>query len=75
MKEQSEQEELVLNVKKTKIMSTDSCREEAFINIIIDRDEIERVRSFEYPGSRIQANGETTPEIRRKIGNGNNKTK
>ena len=46
-------------------MSTDRCREEAVINI--DREEIERVSSFEYLGARIQANGKTTPEIRRKL--------
>ena len=55
VKEHSEQKGLFLNVKKTKIMSTDRCREEAVINI--DREEIERVSSFEYLGARIQANG------------------
>ena len=33
VKEHSEQKGLFLNVKKTKIMSTDRCREEAVINI------------------------------------------
>ena len=66
VKEHSEQKGLFLNVKKTKIMSTDRCREEAVINI--DREEIERVSSFEYLGARIQANGKTTPEIRRRLG-------
>ena len=42
VKEHSEQKGLLLNVKKTKIMSTDRCREEAVINI--DREEIERVK-------------------------------
>ena len=46
-------------------MSTDRCREEAVINI--DREEIERVSSFEYLGARIQANGKTNPEIRRRL--------
>ena len=64
VKEHSEQKGLFLNVKKTKIMSTDRCKEEAVINI--DR-EIERVSSFEYLGARIQANGKTTPEIRRRL--------
>ena len=62
VKEHSEQKGLFLNVKKTKIMSTDRCREEAVVNI--DREEIERVSSFKYIGARIQANGKTTPEIR-----------
>ena len=46
-------------------MSTDRCREEAVVNI--DREEIERVSSFKYLGARIQANGKTTPEMRRKL--------
>ena len=46
VKEHSEHKGLFLDVKKTKIMSTDRCREEAVINI--DRGEIERVSSFEY---------------------------
>ena len=65
VKEHSEQKGLFLNVKKTKIMSTDRCREEAVINI--DREEKEKVSSFEYLGARIQANGKTTPEIRRRL--------
>ena len=65
VKEHSEQKGLFLNVKKTKIMSTDRCREEVVINI--DREEKERVSSFEYQGARIQANGKTTPEIRRRL--------
>ena len=45
-------------------MSTHRCREEAVINI--DREEIERVRSFEYLGVK-PGNGKTTPEIRRRL--------
>ena len=65
VKEHSEQIGLFLNVKKTKIMSTDRYREEAVVNI--DREEIERVSSFEYLGARIQANGKTTPDIRGRL--------
>ena len=65
VKEHSEEKGLFLNVKKTKIMSTDRCREEAVINI--DGEEIERVSSFEYLGARIQANGKTPSEIRRRL--------
>ena len=65
VKEHSEQKELFLNVKKTKIISTDRCKKEADINI--DREEIERVISFEYLGARIQVNGKTTPSIRRRL--------
>ena len=46
VKEHSEQKGLFLSVRKTKIISTDRCREEAVINI--HREEIERVISFEY---------------------------
>ena len=46
-------------------MSTDRCRAEAVINI--DIKDIERVSSFEYLGARIQANGKTIPEIRRRL--------
>ena len=46
-------------------LSNDRCREEAVINI--DREEIERVSSFEYLGARIQAHGKTTLEIIRKL--------
>ena len=56
---------MFLNVKKTKIISTDRCREET--DISIDREEIERVSNFEYLGARIQANGKTTPPIRRRL--------
>ena len=43
-------------------MGTDKCKTEA--RIAIDREEIERVSSFEYLGARIEANGKSTPEIR-----------
>ena len=65
VKEHIEQKGLFLIVKKTKIMNTDRCKEEAVINI--DREETERGSSFEYLGARLQANGKTTPEIRRRL--------
>ena len=33
----------------------------------IDGEEIERVSNFEYLGARIEANGKSTPEIRRRL--------
>ena len=45
-------------------MGTYRCREEAVINI--KTVEIERASGFEYLGAGIQANGKTTPEIRRR---------
>ena len=35
--------------------------------IAIDGEEIERVSNFEYLGARIEANGKSTPEIRRRL--------
>ena len=64
---------LFLNIKKTKIMDIDKCKKEA--RIAIHGEEIERVSNFEYMylGARIEANGKSTPEIRRsRASNGNN---
>ena len=52
-------------IKKTKIMDIDKCKKEA--KIAIDGEEIERVSNFEYLGARIEANGKSTPEIRRRL--------
>ena len=65
VKYHSEQRGLHLNVKKTKIMGIDKCKEEAVITI--DGEEIERVNNFVYLGARIEANGKSTPEIRRRL--------
>ena len=65
VKEHSEQRGLHLNVKKTKIMDTDKCKEDAIIKI--NGEEIERVNSFEYLGARIDGSGKSTPEIRRRL--------
>ena len=46
-------------------MDIDKCKEEA--RIAIDGEEIERVSNFEYLGARIEANGKSTPEIRRRL--------
>ena len=73
VKEHSEQKGLNLNVKKTKIMDTDKCKEEAIIKI--DGEEIERVNSFEYLGAKIEANGKTSPEIRRRLAMATSKLK
>ena len=65
VKEHSEQKGLKLNVKKTKIMDIDKCKEDAEIKI--NGEEIERVSNFEYLGARIEANGKSSPEIRRRL--------
>ena len=63
VKEHSDEKGLLLLLKKTKIMDIDKCKKEAKIAI----DEIERVSNFEYLGARIEANGKSTPEIRRRL--------
>lgn len=73
VKDHSEQKGLHLNVKKTKIMDTDKCKNQAVIKI--DGEEIERVNNFEYLGARIEANGKTTPEIRRRLAMAGSKLK
>ena len=70
VKEHSDEKGLFLNMKKTKIMDIDKCKKEA--RIAIDGEEIERVSNFDYLGARIEANGKSTPEIRKKASNGNN---
>ena len=66
VKEHSDEKGLFLNIKKTKIMDIDKCKKEA--RIAIDGEEIEkRVSNFEYLGARIEANGKSTPEIRRRL--------
>ena len=65
VKEHSEHKGLNLNVKKTKIMDIDKCKEEAVIKV--DGEEIERMNNFEYLGARIEANGKCSPEIRRRL--------
>ena len=54
-------------------MDTNKCKEKASIKI--DGEEIERVDSFEYLGARIEANGKTTPEIRRRLAMATSKLK
>ena len=65
VKEHSDEKGLFLNIKKRKIMDIDKCKKEA--RIAIDGEEIERVSNFEYLGARIEANGKSTPEIRRRL--------
>ena len=73
VKEHSEKRGLYLNVKKTKIMDTDKCKKEAVVQI--EGEEIERVNNFEYLGARIEANGKTSSEIRRRLAMATSKLK
>ena len=65
VKEHSEMKELKLNVKKTKIMDVNGCRESS--EVTVDGEEIESVESFEYLGSLIEADGDGTKEIKRRL--------
>ena len=65
IKEASEERGLLLNAKKTKIMVLDrnSTGEEFFI----DGQQIEEVKQFDYLGSMINNNGDSTTEIKRRL--------
>lgn len=64
VKEESERMGLYLNIKKTKVMTT---RDNGIVHITIDNEEIESVQDFIFLGSKIDRNGESGPEIRRRI--------
>ena len=67
LKRESEEMGLLLNVKKTKIMVVDEngVTRELFK---LDDDELEEVNSFVYLGSTIDLKGDSTEEIKRRIG-------
>lgn len=65
VKEHSEKKGLLLNVKKTKIMDTDKCIEKT--EIAINGEQVENVNHYEYLGARLQGDGKTSSEIRRRI--------
>ena len=66
VKTHSENQNLFLNAKKTKIMRTDKTQRAT--NIIIDNDLIEEVLDFDYLGSLITNNGDGFKEIKRRLG-------
>ena len=65
VKYHSEHKCLHLNVKTTKIMDIDKCKDEAVT--AIDGEEIESVNKFVYLGAWIEANGKSTLEIQRRL--------
>ena len=73
VKNHSENQNLFLNAKKTKILKSD--KTERATNIIIDGDKIEEVNDFDYLGSLIAQNGDCIKEIRRRLGMATNKLK
>ena len=60
---------LYLNIKKTKVMTTAG---NGKVNIKINNEEIESVQDFIFLGSKIVRNGESGPEIKRRITLGRN---
>lgn len=64
IKDESEKMGLHLNIKKTKIMTTAASGE---VKIKINDEEIESVQDFIFLGSKIDRDGESTPEIKRRI--------
>ena len=64
-KEHSESRNLMLNIKKTKIMDTDKCKTKTEIKI--GDDIIENVEHFEYLGASFYGDGRSKNEIRRRL--------
>ena len=60
MKEKSERASLKLNIKKTKIMASGP-----ITSWKIDEEKVEAVIGFLFLGSKITADGDCSPEIRR----------
>ena len=65
VKTYSEEQNLYLNAKKTKIMKTDTTL--TVPNITVGNDTIENVEHFEYLGSMITANGDNSKEVKRRL--------
>ena len=66
VKTHSENQNLFLNAKKTKIMRSDKTTRAT--NIIIGNDVIEEVPDFDYLGSLITNNGDGIKEVKRRLG-------
>ena len=65
VKEHSESRNLKLNVKKTKIMDVKGCSAPSIISV--NGEHVENVESFEYLGSLIEADGDGSREIKRRL--------
>ena len=64
VRKNSEEQNLYLNAKKTKLMTTDKTNKAA--EICINEEKLEEVESFEYLGSLLTNNGDTMREIKRR---------
>ena len=62
MKEESEKVGLKLNIQKTKIIASSPITSGQ-----IDGETVETVRDFIFSGSKIIANGDSSPEIKRRL--------
>ncbi|XP_072050236.1 uncharacterized protein [Amphiura filiformis] len=67
IKSASEQRELILNTKKTKVMIVDAGRNDTDANFSLEGDFIEEVESFEFLGSIINTKSDCTQEIKRRL--------
>ena len=64
VKELSENKGLFLNIKKTRIVDTDRCKKPS--DITVDGETVECLENFEYLGSKIEANGKVSHEIKKR---------
>jgi len=64
VRKNSEEQNLYLNAKKTKVMTTDKTNKAT--EICINEEKLEEVESFEYLGSLLTNNGDTMWEIKRR---------
>ena len=65
VKRHSEEKGLILNIKKTKFMDLEGSINKP--DIIINNEEVENVKSFEYLGSPIDNKGDCSKEIKRRL--------
>ncbi|GFR87269.1 retrovirus-related Pol polyprotein from type-1 retrotransposable element R2 [Elysia marginata] len=64
VKKFSQNKNLLLNVKKTKVMDSDKS---PAASILIDNEALENVTHFNYLGANIEADGKITPDIRKRL--------
>lgn len=65
VKKHSEDQNLYLNIQKTKIMSTDKSK--SLPNVNIENEKLENVNTYEYLGSIIKNNGDCATEVIRRL--------